>query len=294
MKRKRPGGLKQRLQRAAAEDAPIPMQSVLAAYLLQRMAWGFLSPQEVQTMASLAKQDIEMSANSTQPLDELSRLAAVGNHGAHPSKCFSDILRKHGQDNQLPEAHLLKVPLKGHADDVLQGMILPHELFSAIYNFYPDTWSRSILPDNDMDNLENFWSAVDGHPSLTHHIRSKPGYKRTLVPLGLHGDGVPLTGRGKVWQQGFTNFSFFSLVGQGNTGELLFYIWGLFEKLKYLEHEANSTLTRAFAILRWSFQALFEGVWPSRNHLGELLLVCELPCCLESFCRGVPCLEGFL
>ncbi|CAE7229569.1 unnamed protein product [Symbiodinium sp. CCMP2456] len=121
-----------------------------------------------------------------------------------------------------------------------------------------------------MDNLENFWSAVDGHPSLTHHIRSKPGYKRTLVPLGLHGDGVPLTGRGKVWQQGFTNFSFFSLVGQGNTGELLFYIWGLFEKLKYLEHEANSTLTRAFAILRWSFQALFEGVWPSRNHLGEL------------------------
>ncbi|OLP88122.1 hypothetical protein AK812_SmicGene30600 [Symbiodinium microadriaticum] len=182
------------------------------------MAWGFLSPQEVQKVASLAKQDIEMSAKSPQPLEDLTRLAAAGSCGVHPNKCFSDIMKKHGGDNQLPKAHLIKLPLKGHADDVLQSMILPHELFSAIYNFYPDTWSRSILPDNDMENLEQFWNTVDGHPSLTHHIRAKANYKTTLIPVALHGDGVPLTGRGKVWQQGFTNFSFYSLLGQGNTG----------------------------------------------------------------------------
>ena len=155
--------------------------------------------------------------------------------------------------------------------------------FSAIYNHYPDTWSKSILPDSDTKNMEKFWATVDGHPSLTHHIRDRANYKTTLIPLALHGDGVPLTGRGKVWQQGFTNFSFFSLLGQGNTGELLFYIWGLFDKLKYMEHEANSTLTRAFRILRWSFQALFDGVWPDRNHLGQLLLVCELRCLPTEF-----------
>ncbi|CAE7947972.1 unnamed protein product [Symbiodinium sp. KB8] len=98
-------------------------------------------------------------------------------------------MKKHGGDNQLPKAHLIKLPLKGHADDVLQSMILPHELFSAIYNFYPDTWSRSILPDNDMENLEQFWNTVDGHPSLTHHIRAKANYKTTLIPVALHGDG---------------------------------------------------------------------------------------------------------
>ena len=105
------------------------VQSVLATYLLERMAWGFLSPQEVKTLASLAKQDIEMSATSPQPLDELTRLAAAGSYGAHPNKCFSDIMKKHGGDNKLPKAHPFKLPLKGHADDVLQAMILPHELF---------------------------------------------------------------------------------------------------------------------------------------------------------------------
>ena len=131
-----------------------------------------------------------MSATSPQPLDELTRLAAAGSYGAHPNKCFSDIMKKHGGDNKLPKAHLFKLPLKGHADDVLQAMILPHELFFMIYNHYPDTWSRSILPDNDMGNVENFWNAVDGHPSLTHPRQG--GLQKNTHPFG------PARGRGAI------------------------------------------------------------------------------------------------
>ena len=106
------------------------IQSVLAAYLLERMAWGFMSPQEVQTLASLAVQDMEMSApNSSQPFSDLTRLAAAGSHGVHANKCFGDIMKNNAGENLLPKAHLLRLPLKGHANDAVQAMILPHELF---------------------------------------------------------------------------------------------------------------------------------------------------------------------
>ena len=269
MKRTRSGGQRQRLARAEAEAAPAMVQSALTIYLLDRMAWGFLSPQEVQTLAAHAKTDTEASMTSPQPLADLTKLASAGSYGAHPNKCFASTRTTAAADVRLPKPTLIRVPFKAPVNEAVQAMHLPHELFAAIHDHYPDTWSRSILPDTQ--SLESFWDSVEGHPSLTHHITNKPDYKRYLIPLALHGDGVPLTGRGKAWQQGFTNFSFYSLVGLGSTSELLFYIWGLFDKLKHLEHEASSTLTRAFVLLRWSFQALFEGRWPSRDHMGNLL-----------------------
>ena len=86
MKRKRPGGQRQRLAAAAAEDAPAKMQSVLACYLLQRMAWGFYSPQEVQKLASMAKTDIENSQRSPDPMADLDKLASAGTYGRYPIK----------------------------------------------------------------------------------------------------------------------------------------------------------------------------------------------------------------
>ena len=183
MKRKRPGGQRQRLAAAAAEDAPAKMQSVLACYLLQRMAWGFYSPQEVQKLASMAKTDIENSQRSPDPMADLDKLASAGTYGRYP----------------------IKMPLAGPAGSVnetLQSVFLPHEIFACIHEKYPDTWSRSIRPDEG--SLEAFWEAVDQHPSMTDEIRNKPNYRRRLIPFALHGDGVPITGRGKAWISVFT------------------------------------------------------------------------------------------
>ena len=281
MKRKRPGGQRQRLAAAAAEDAPAKMQSVLACYLLQRMAWGFYSPQEVQKLASMAKTDIENSQRSPDPMADLDKLASAKTYGRYPNKCNSDLMKRVGT---VPFAKplLIKMPLAGPAGSVnetLQSVFLPHEIFACIHEKYPDTWSRSILPDEG--SLEAFWKAVDQHPSMTDEIRNKPNYRRRLIPFALHGDGVPITGRGKAWQQCFTDFSFYSLVGMGNTSELLFYLWGMFDKLRYLNQEIHSTLGCFYSLLRWSFQALFDGRWPSRDRLGNRWPVVSEACSLD-------------
>ena len=48
------------------------------------------------------------------------------------------------------------------------------------------------------------------------------------------------------------------------------YIWGLFEKYTIAtDDEVLGTLDTFFAIMRWSFQAIFEGVFPHTDWRGQ-------------------------
>jgi len=102
----------------------------------------------------------------------------------------------------------------------------------------------------------------------------------TTIPFAVHGDGVPVTGIGKVWSRVMTNYSFYSLLGHGYTGSMLLWIWGFFDKLK-VGDQTNGTLFEFYTVLKWSFAALASGKWPSENHRGEKQLafnqtaVCE-------------------
>lgn len=61
-------------------------------------------------------------------------------------------------------------------------------------------------------------------------------------------------------------FSFYSLVGEGWTQDLLFYIWSIYDKL------ILGNLSQFFSVLKWSFLALYHGKWPDRDHAGKLFL----------------------
>ena len=86
-KRRRRGGLRQRLVAdEKSQPSQVPRTSHLADSLLEKWAWGAMSPQEVQELAAKAILDFK-STKATPPAD-LQFLAALGASGLHKSLGF--------------------------------------------------------------------------------------------------------------------------------------------------------------------------------------------------------------
>ena len=266
-KRKRSGGQRQRLSAAVRDSSNYQCQSVLANFLINMFAWGDMSPQRIQHLAKLAVQDLQTAQENDAVRQDLYILANLGTAGAHKNKIHSELMGKVDHLSHLPQPYSIHIPLKEPHNACKQGLLLPHEMFARIYSHYKDTWNKSICLGQD--TLKKFWYAVRGHPTMENHpIRSEPGYDATCIPLAMHGDGVPITGIGKGWAKTQTIWSWYSLTGIGHTGDMLFYIWAMYDKLCVGDLE-NGTLATFFAILRWSLLALYHGKWPSEDYLGK-------------------------
>ena len=60
-----------------------------------------------------------------------------------------------------------------------------------------------------------------------------------------------------------TMFHFTSLLSQGHSKEVMFWIWSVFDRLRVKgDSTGEGTLESFFRILRWSLCSLYEGVWP--------------------------------
>ena len=175
--------------------------------------------------------------------------------------------RKHACQNLF---FFFRLPFKEPIGELLQSCLLPHEMFASIWEFYPATFARSLLPSQA--RAKKFWQTVVGHPAVTAGLLERPDHQTHCVPLALHGDGVPLTGIGKAWCQTITNFSIYSLLGEGNTADLLIFIYALFDKMKKVGRDSSATAHRFFEILKWSFEALWHGRWPTHDVDGRKLL----------------------
>ena len=287
--KRRRGGQRQRLAAAQADEYPMEMgDSALANFLLSMFAWGVFSPQRCQQIAKLAISDIEKAQDQGGTFSDLQQLASLGCAGQYPNKCHGELMNYCQAFSQLPNVFYADVPFKDPWNFQEQGFLLPHELFAAIYNHYPDTWEKTIVPDTH--TLHEFWNSVDSHPQMLNHpIKTRPNWKDYAVPIGLHGDGVPITGVGKVWCKLMTIFSWSSLVGKGSTLDMCYYIWGVFDRLA-LNVAGHGTYDTFFKILQWSLYWLWQGVWPDapwdsdEKHLGvSLCMVCD---CLIWFLIG--------
>eukprot|EP00969_Alexandrium_andersonii_P104230 4600357-Alexandrium_andersonii.AAC.1 len=70
-----------------------------------------------------------------------------------------------------------------------------------IYHKHPDIFAKQMLGGN-IDVLAEFWSEMRTHPAMNNHpLQTKPGFNKKAIPLGLHGDGVPVSGIGRKWAQ---------------------------------------------------------------------------------------------
>ena len=148
-----------------------------------------------------------------------------------------------------------------------QDLFLPHVLFSGLYNQYPNAWRDRMCPSTE--KLQEFWAEMRDSPQLQGHpILAVPNYQSRAIPLALHGDGVPVTGVGKVWGESLDVFSWCSLLGRGLTIEFTCYIYSIFQKL-ICNATLYNTKARFWRILVWSLQALQSGLWPEYTWDGR-------------------------
>ena len=105
---------------------------------------------------------------------------------------------------------------------------------------------------------------------LSHPIRYKENFRRLVVPLCLHGDGTPAMGVGKSWSKQMDVWSWRSLLCKGPSLLTMILIFCVHASLRCVE-EGHHTLETAFKKMRWSFDALYEGVWPKFDWLNNKL-----------------------
>lgn len=132
-------------------------------------------------------------------------------------------------------------------------------------------WQQSIVPGG-ASTLINFWKQVNGHPALVGHPLHMRDKSR-CVPIGMHCDEVPVTGRGKIWCKSASVFSWFSLLCAGSatrTLNSLFFIWAAYEKL-FVDGD-EGTLQTLMIILEWSLAAMWVGKWPETDWRGVRIL----------------------
>ena len=100
-------------------------------------------------------------------------------------------------------------------------------------------------------------------------MRSRSHWKRTHVPLSLHGDAVPVTKVGKAGTKSMDVYSTSGLLGVGSTKILKLYSFGLFTSSEVKEN--RYTMAKIWAVLIWSLQAAFEGKWHTHDVNGDAL-----------------------
>lgn len=287
--KRRRGGIRQRLEAAETQQATaggarhqataggnhvanFVANSLLAAFLVEQFAWGHFSPQLIQKIAALACADFDRAREQEESsLDDLRNLAQLGSRGAFPNNVHRDLMARMSAQVHLPEPFAINMPFKAPLGDRLQSVLLPHEMFASLYHDYPEAWKTYIVPD--IATLSMFWAAARHHPQLASHpLLQRNQYEKLAVPLGIHGDGVPVIGIGKGWTRMMTMFSWSSLLAKGPTKEICYYIWSVFDRLccKADGSGTMSTMDTFFTVLRWSLYWLWRGQWPDRDWTGQM------------------------
>jgi hypothetical protein len=101
--------------------------------------------------------------------------AALGSDGVHPNNMHAELLKMFEPQSSVPKPLVVHLDFKGqHA---LQSLMLPHELFSALYHYYPSTFQKHFTPGGH-EQVSKFWSKFAQHPSMEgHEIFALKNYK---------------------------------------------------------------------------------------------------------------------
>ena len=154
--------------------------------------------------------------------------------------------------------------------EVEQHILLPHIFFAKLHEHHREHFSVRILGGPGEGKVVAFWQAMEGHPQmLGHPLLDRPDFARRCIPLGIHGDGVPVTGIGKSWGQSVDCYSWSSLLSSGST---MFTNWIVFCVYKSMAVNSlgRDTYGAFWRRLTWSLRALWAGTWPDRDDEGNM------------------------
>ena len=171
--------------------------------------------------------------------------------------------------------------------DVQFPILCPHEVISLVYHNHPDLFSSLYLGKSSGQEgggilehcgriLEEFWSAVEarGDPRLLQHpMKSRSHWKRTHVPLSLHGDAVPVTKIGKAGTKSMDVYSTSGLLGVGTTRALKLYTFGLSTSSEVKDNRQTMAKSGQCSCGHWKqpLKANFQGMmWMEKHCMDKL------------------------
>ena len=270
------------------QPPPQPQPSKLIRYMLREWAWGKMSPQQLQNIASLVMDDFH-EFKEKGDIPDVRRIAGIGAHGSIPGNMHRDLTNQLATQ-KLPDPYAITLRCATGTTGIFNPlkftMLLPHELFATMFKSYNEFFRRCVCSGSD--ELVKFWNDMAGHPALNDNVvLDIDDYKNKVVPLGLHGDGVPVKGIGKSWSESMSCYSFNSIVAPGgNTLETNFVIFMVFEHL-ISRKGACRTMNRFWKVMKWSFTALFNGKWPTEDPDGNAILSAQAGTDLAGGLRGM-------
>ena len=259
-KKRKLGGVQQRLARA---DQAVQDESAVHAVLMLLIAKGIMSGVLAHEIAQAAQRDVQ-GARDGKVFPDLDKLANL-EQGRNLIRSVHDRLRR---QSTLPEPVKVAMPYTDGLHEAL--ILLPHEWFAAMseddYN-----WERTICPN--ADRLIDFWTCWESHPGMKDHpMKRYSQWRSKFIPVSLHGDEVPVQGIGKIWSRSVLSMTWMSMVANGlgsKMSDIIFYIWGIFEKFAIPSSTTTvGTMETLWRVLRWSFECMYEGVWPKKDWRG--------------------------
>ena len=230
-------------------------------------SWGIVSPQTVQKLMALLLRDIQSAVDGNLDMTMVDALAGLGSSGTYPQNMHRSLMHSIG-NHKLPTPHSFLAPFRHTVLGYFKrsaDMILPHELFAAIYHCYKQVWVHRICPSGE--RLAEFWDAVkDGAQFASHPVRLRKKFQQYCIPLSIHGDGTPVVGIGKAWGKLMDIWSWQSLLVAGPTilrTMLIFCVHTAIQSVK----RGHNTLEVMFKKMAWSFNVLWDGDEPE-NMIG--------------------------
>lgn len=107
-----------------------------------------------------------------------------------------------------------------------EGCLLPHELFPKLHSdCYPEFVKRVV--GGSMERIKEFWHSQVRHPCYEDHPMRKghrletcwrsvgADFRKRVIPIGIHGDGVASVVAGKSWSNKVEAFPCQSLLAFG-------------------------------------------------------------------------------
>ena len=237
--------------------------------MVMMVLWGHISPQLLQKVMKMMQQDLKVFQEGNLDTNAIDKLAKLGTGGLNPNTTWRD-LKNILPKPKLPQLHIFDCPMKHTTlGKIIRSvpMLLPHTLFSAIYEHYPLMWEKIIY--GSRLTCMKFWDAVKGSPQFAaHKVKFRDGFQEKCIPLKIHGDGTPVTGLGKGWGKLVDIFSVSSLLICGPTILRNLMMFLMFQHLICRDQDHN-TLDTAYRKLIWSFKACWEGKKPKFDWNGK-------------------------
>ena len=231
----------------------------LSELLLSLWSHGQLSAKLVQEVAHKAILDGAQG-------QDLQRIAATGSFGAQGGNVHRDMRAQFLKDCRISKGISVETECQDPKTSKpcldMAGVMLPHLLFSDMFNHYPDQFDK-IFGVEDLDSFRRGVEYVSDDRFMAHPIcldkrtgvaKGKVQDKSLTIPLFLHADGVEYQQRDSflVWNWGGFLNAYSSLTSH-------FLIAG-FPKSCTIH---DKTWKPLMDWILWSFEALQDGVHPS-------------------------------